>query len=116
MASIRQERANAEINKALMDILRFKVNDPRLQSMITITSVNVSPDFRYCKVLISVLDGNISETLKLLRRSEGFIKSELIKIVKMPYAPKIDFALDPGTENSERVNEILKKLNIPKED
>lgn len=115
MASVRQERANAEISKALMDIFRFKLNDPRLQGLITVTSVNVSPDFRYCKVLLSVLDDNPSVVLKTLRKSEGYIKNELIDMVKMPYAPKLDFVLDPGTANSERINEILKNLNIPKD-
>ena len=116
MPNVRQERANAEIMKSLMDILRFKVNDPRLSGLITVTSVNVSPDFRYCKVLISTMDQRPQEVLKILRKSEGFIKNELISMIKLPYAPKLDFKLDPGTANNERVNEILKNLVIPSEE
>ena len=40
MESVRQERANAEIIKALSYILRNKVNDPRIKNLfITLTYV-----------------------------------------------------------------------------
>ncbi len=116
MGNIRQERTNMEIAKALVVILREKVNDPRLQGcFITISSVNTSVDFRYCKVYFSCLNGNKTEIQKLLQKIEGHIKKELLKMVKLPYAPELEFIIDLGEENSERIDSILKKLNIPKD-
>ncbi len=116
MASIRQERANSEIIKALSTIIKEKINDPRLKcEFITLTYVNVSADFRHLKVGFSVLSGNKQKVKEILTRSEGYIKRELISMVKIPYAPAITFIVDVGEDNSERVNELLGKLEIPKE-
>lgn len=115
MANIRQERANAEVIKALSVIIRDKLNNPRLKGeIITITYCNVSADFRHCKVGFSAISGNKHKVQEILTKSEGFIKRELLKMVKLPYAPSLEFIIDIGEDNSERVNEILSTLNIPK--
>lgn len=117
MENVRQERANAEISKALDIILREKINDPRIKRLfITITYVKTSADFRHAKVGFSVLNGNKNNAQKLLQNMEGFIKKELLQMVKLPYAPELVFIADLGEENSERINDILKSLDIPKED
>lgn len=117
MENIRQERANSEIAKALDIIFREKINDPRLKNQfITITYVKTSADFRHAKVGFSVLNGNKQETQKLLRKIEGYIKKELLQMVKLPYAPELDFIADLGEENSKRINDILQTLDIPPEE
>ena len=45
----RMERANAEIQRCLIEIVHTKMNDPRLNKIVSITDVNVTPDFKYCK-------------------------------------------------------------------
>ena len=117
MANVRQERANSEVIKALSVIIRDKINNPRLKTeLVTLTYCNVSADFRHCKVGFSVLSGNKHKVLEILQKSEGFIKRELLKMVKLPFAPELEFIIDIGEDNSERVNELLSTLNIPKED
>ena len=115
MQNLRIERANSEVEKALNDILQNKINDPRLNEFITITYVNLSVDFRYCKVGVSVFTGDKNIVLKQLRKSEGYIKRELVKEVKLPYTPELTFILDEGAKHSEEINAILSTLNIPKE-
>ncbi len=117
MAYVRQERANSEVIKALSVIIRDKINNPRLKTeLVTLTYCNVSADFRHCKVGFSVLSGNKHKVLEILQKSEGFIKRELLKMVKLPFAPELEFIIDIGEDNSERVNELLSTLNIPKEE
>ena len=87
MSSIRTERANSEVERALNEILRTKVNDPRLNEFITITFVELSVDFRYCKVGVSVYTGDKNIVINQLRKSEGFIKRELVKMVDFAYHP-----------------------------
>ena len=36
-----------------------------------------------------------------------------MNIVKLPYAPELEFIYDIGGDNSERVNKILSELVIP---
>lgn len=110
----RMDRANSEIQKCLIEIIQHKMNDPRLDKIITISDVELTPDFKYCKVKVSVLDVNeIASITKILQKSEGYIKRELARMVKMPSVPKINFVIDKGTLSELRVEEILKTLNIP---
>ncbi len=111
------ERANAEIQRCLIEIVHTKMNDPRLNKIVSITDVNVTPDFKYCKAKVSVLNiEEASEVTKVLQKSEGFIKRELAKMVDMPQVPKINFVVDKSTLSAIRVEEILRSLNIPAED
>lgn len=117
MSEVRQDRANAEILKALAVVINEKINDPRIKnSFLTFTYAKTSADFRYCKIGFSVLNGNAQEIQKVLQKSEGFIKREVMNIVSFPYTPKLTFVIDAGELNSEKVNNILKTLVIPEED
>lgn len=113
----RMERANAEIQRCLIEIVHTKMNDPRLNKIVSITDVNVTPDFKYCKAKVSVLNiEEASEVTRVLQKIEGFIKRELAKMVDMPQVPKINFVVDKSTLSAIRVEEILRSLNIPAED
>ena len=113
----RMERANAEIQRCLIEIVHTKMNDPRLNKIVSITDVNVTPDFKYCKAKVSVLNiEEASEVTRVLQKSEGFIKRELAKMVDMPQVPKINFVVDKSTLSAIRVEEILRGLNIPAEE
>ncbi len=115
--SNRIERANAEIMRCLMEIIKTKMNDPRLDKIVSITEVNVTPDFKYCKAKVSVLDLNdVVNVTNVLQKSEGYIKRELAKMIDMPSVPKISFVVDKSTMSAIRVEEILRTLNIPKEE
>ena len=74
MASNRIGRINEEIQKELSSAIR-NLKDPRVQNtMISITHVEATPDLRYAKVYISVLDKDKSkETLKGLRSAGGWL-------------------------------------------
>lgn len=115
--SNRIERANSEIMRCLTEIIMTKMNDPRLDKIVSITEVNVTPDFKYCKAKVSVLDiGDVANVTKVLQKSEGYIKRELAKMVDMPQVPKISFVVDKSALSAIRVDEILRSLDIPPEE
>ena len=55
MASNRIGRINEEIQRELASLIP-NVKDPRVTGMISVTAVETTPDLRYAKVYISVLD------------------------------------------------------------
>lgn len=117
--SIRFERANSELQRCISDIIQNKMNDPRLSSLLFISEVNVTPDFQFCKVKVALDTENeeeLKQTIKVLEKSEGFIKRELATMVRMPHMPKLQFVIDKGTSATVRINEILKTLNINHDD
>lgn len=114
--SNRIERANSELQRCISLIIQTKMNDPRLSPFLYISEVNVTPDFKFCKVKLALDNSNPAELetiLAVLRKSEGFIKRELATMVHMPHMPKLSFEIDKGTAATIRVNELLKTLNIP---
>ncbi len=116
--SNRIERANSEILRCLSIIFK-KLNDPRLSQFLTVNEVNVTPDFKFCKVKISLLEDDIQKAeqcIEILKKSEGFIKKELAKMVAMPSVPKLMFSFDKGQQNSNRVEELLKKIKYATEE
>jgi len=73
------------------------------------------------EVIVFLGDGerdfeNADIIIATLQKSEGYIKNELKKLVKMPQLPKLIFEFDKSIMNVIKVEEILKNLNIPKEE
>ena len=117
--SRRVERANSEILRCISQIVREKMNDPRINDFVIISDVNVTPDFKFCKIKVTLLEKDFAksdEIISILQKSEGFIKRELAQMVNMPQVPKLTFIFDKSTQNVIRVEQLLKNLNIPKED
>lgn len=117
--SIRFERANSELQRCLSNIIQNQLNDPRINPLIYISEVEVTPDFKFCKVKVALDSENDAELLQnisVLQKSEGFIKKQLAQMVKMPFVPKLNFVIDKGTQATVRINELLKGLKIPHEE
>ena len=74
MASNRIGRINEEIQRELAQQLRL-LKDPRVQkTMVSITHVETTPDLRYAKVYVSLLDRSCAkEVLAGLKSSGGFL-------------------------------------------
>jgi len=117
MANIRTERINAEIAKAVSKIVSG-MNDPRLTSMVTISSVDTTSDLSFSKIKIGVLNNAAEqkEILAVLVKSKGYIRHELASVVRLRKMPELVFELDEGFTHSTKINEILKTLDLPKEE
>lgn len=115
----RMLRADAEIQKELAEIIKNDLSDPRLQSLISVTSVKTSPDFTSVKARVSIYEKELSkrkETLKLLQKSSGYIKRILTENLQLRNVPNLVFELDDGAFYEENINKILAGLNITPED
>lgn len=113
MASVRYDRINEEIKKALSEIVR-EMKDPRISPMTTILLVEATNDLKLAKVRVSVYDedNNIrKETVEQLNRAEGFIARELGKRIDIRRIPTLKFALDDSIEYAVHIAGIIDKLN-----
>lgn len=111
--SSRLNRLREEIKKEVSFIVQRKVKDPRL-GFLSITDVDLSRDYSYCKIFVSVLgsDEQKEQTMIGLKKATGFVRSELAKKLRLRGTPHITFLLDPSIEYGSRINEILKDLNV----
>ena len=111
MASNRIGRINEEIQRELAQQLRL-LKDPRVQkTMVSITHVETTPDLRYAKVYVSLLDRSCAkEVLAGLKSSGGFLRRALGKSLQLRYTPELVFTLDDSLKYGAHMFDLLEKL------
>ena len=115
MASNRIGRINEEIQRELSALIPA-VKDPRVSGMISVTAVETTPDLRYAKAYISVLDKENGErVLKGLRSASGWLRLELGSALKLRYTPELVFQLDDSIDKGAHILELLRSVEGPKE-
>ena len=115
MASNRIGRINEEIQRELSALIPA-VKDPRVSGMISVTAVETTPDLRYAKAYISVLDKENGErVLKGLRSASGWLRRELGSALKLRYTPELVFQLDDSIDKGAHILELLRRVEGPKE-
>ena len=113
MASNRINRINEEIQKELSNLLRT-VKDPRVQdTMISITRVETTPDLRYTKVYVSVLqEDKVQGAMAGLKSAAGYLRRQLGSNLKLRYAPEIVWALDDSITYGARMLKLINSLEV----
>ena len=107
----RFERINEEYRKEISNIIDTKLKNPNVTGLISVTKVKVTADLKYAKVYVSILNSkNIKDTLAGLKKSSGFIRSELARTVNLRNTPEILFELDDSMEYGARIDSILKDI------
>jgi len=110
----RPQRLGDLIQREVSDLIRLEVRDPRV-GMITITSVDVSPDIKHAKIFFTVLEKEkLQETLAGLNRSAGFLRSQLAQRLKMYTTPELRFAYDESVERGDHLSRLIDSALRPK--
>lgn len=109
-------RIDEEYRREISQIISYDLKNPNVTGLISVTKVKVTNDLKYAKVYVSILNSkNIKETLAGLKKSAGFIRSELARRINLRNTPEIIFELDDSMEYGERIDTILKQI-LPKEE
>ena len=110
MASNRIGRINEEIQRELSDLIR-SLKDPRVQTLLSITRVDTTPDLRYSKIYISVMDEEKQkDALRGLKSAGGWLRRELGSSLQLRYTPELVFELDDSLKYGARMFDLLEKL------
>ena len=113
MASNRIGRINEEIQREMSDLLR-ELKDPRVhKTMLSITRVETTPDLRYAKIYVSLLDKEYTkETLAGLKSSAGYLRRELGRSLQLRYTPELQWQADDSITHGAHILELLSRLEI----
>ena len=104
-------RIDEEYRKELSQIIGYELKNPNITGMISVTKVKVTPDLKYAKVYVSILNSkNIKETMEGLKKSSGFIRTELAKRINLRNTPELVFELDESLEYGARIDSILNEI------
>lgn len=119
MANInnRLGRIDEEYRKEISQILSYELKNPNVTGLISVTKVKVTNDLKYAKVYVSILNSkNVKDTLAGLKKSSGYIRSELAKRVNLRNTPELIFELDDSIEYGTKIDAILKEILPEKND
>ena len=114
MASNRIGRINEEIQRELASLIPT-VKDPRVTGMISVTAVDTTPDLKYTKIYISILnpqDGN--QVVTRLTSAAGYLRRELGHNLRLRNTPELSFVLDGSIDQGARILEMLRDPEIVK--
>jgi len=109
-------RIDEELKKEISSIINYELKNPKVTGLISITRVKTTPDLKYAKVYVSILQAkNTKETFINLKKSAGYIRTEIAKRINLRITPELVFVLDDSMEYGTRINKILEEI-MPKED
>jgi ribosome-binding factor A len=79
-------------------IVEGKIKDPRVDTLLSITRVEVSRDLSYADVYVSAYKSpeGLSRSVEGLRNASGFIRTQLAALMHIRQIPKLRFHEDPG--------------------
>ena len=102
------------IQRELADLLRREVRDPHV-GMVTLTSVDVSPDLSHAKVFFTILEKEKKDdTTRALQRAAGFLRSQLSHRMSMYTTPELRFVYDESVERGDRLSRLIDSVVPPK--
>ncbi len=109
----RIERINSVIQQEVSQLLRDQVNDPRLNSLISITKVDTSADLRHTKIFISSFGEHVDkkEILDGFNAASGFLRSQLASRLQLRYMPDLSFQFDDSIERASEVLRLIDKVS-----
>lgn len=113
MAKVRMERLAEELKKAVSSII-FEMKDPRIPTVTSITSMEVTQDLKYAKARVSVYGENeeaAKEAVAALNHAAGFIQHEVGNRMTIRRVPQIKFVGDDSIAYSVHIAEVLRSLH-----
>jgi ribosome-binding factor A len=106
----RTDRVSEIVKHNVSNIILHKLYDPRL-SLITVTTVSVSPDLRNAKVYVAIHGDEAAKkrTLQALNHAKGHIQSEMASHLKMRNTPSLSFFQDDSEIKSNKILSLIEK-------
>lgn len=104
----RSRRVAQQIQRALSDLIRREIRDPRL-GMLTLTEVRVSSDLSYATVYYSVLNADREEAHEVLVAAADILRGPLGRALGLRHAPELRFVPDELIESGARLSALISK-------
>ena len=112
----RHRRIADLVQRELAVLLQHRVVDARL-GMVTISTVDVSPDLKNARVHITSLGAvaGHEETITILNDYAGQLRHELAKVLVLRSVPKLNFVFDSSIERGRHLSALIDSLHVKAE-
>jgi len=89
---------------------QFLAREASHQSLITVTRSEMSSDLKYITLFISVFPTTAEKTaLDFCKRERSAFRTFVIEKSALHFPPTIDFEIDIGEKNRQRIDELTRK-------
>ena len=103
-----------KIESQVKEILGAEVDtlsDPRINGLVTVTGVRVSPDLAHATVYYSLLAGEDAEDAREgLQSAAGRLQSVVGSRTRLKRTPRLHFEPDPVVEHASRIDAALREV------
>lgn len=107
--SDRPAQVGVEIRRALQAEIARGLNDPRVQGMISITEVSLTPDFAEARIRVSVIPAEKSSlTVSGLRAAAGHLRRRVMDETRISRVPRLLFELDERLKRESALDAVIR--------
>ncbi len=107
----RSDRVAEQVRRDLADLIRTELKDPRV-GMISLTDVELTPDYAHAKVFYATLNSDHLEEIEIgLKRAAGFLRRKLGKRIHIHTLPELHFVYDSSIENGANLSLLIDQAN-----
>ena len=106
-------RVADQIQRDLAEIIAYELKDPRV-GMVTITEVQVTPDYAHAKVYFTTLPDDeefVKNTLVGLQKAARFIRGQLGRRLTIHTIPEIHFVHDVSPARGMALSKLIDEAN-----
>lgn len=104
----RRRRVGHAIQRELPELLR-ELNDPRVDDLISFSSVDVSPDLNRAVIYFTHMgDVDITESLHGLQHAAGFLRRGIARRLNSKRVPFLEFVVDELPTSTSRIDGLLR--------
>lgn len=109
MGRFRKEKVSRVIQQVVSEGIAFKLNDPRVSPLTTVTRVEMTSDLLVARVYVTVPGDSVAESLSLraIRHASGYLQRMVAKALTMRQCPEVRFEIDETTKDVRRTMELL---------
>ncbi len=102
----RSRRVAQQLQRALSELIRREVKDPRL-GMVTLTEVQMSSDLSYARVYYSVLGADPQQAQEILDSAADLLRGPLGRALGTRHSPELRFIRDELIEGGARLSALI---------
>ena len=99
-----------QIQRDLSELIMREVKDPRI-GIVTIQSVELTPDYAHAKVYFTTLTGKPLETQDALNHAAGHLHNLLFKRLHIHTVPTLHFHDDQTIEKAVAMSRLIEEAN-----
>jgi ribosome-binding factor A len=104
----RSRRVGQQLQRALSEIMRRELRDPRL-GMVTLTEVRMSSDLGYATVFYSVLGADQQQAQEILDEAADQLRGPVGRALGLRHSPELRFVKDELIEGGARLSALINK-------